>query len=159
MNEIKFSITNLKAEGADYKGVLPKEFMLLPEHDLIQLTSDIEYSFHVSEIIGGILITGTIELDYESNCGRCLEDYDEFVDQRFDIFIETPETNEIDITDKMREEIALILPSHSICSEDCQGLCVACGKNLNKEECECNIEVEEESPWANLDKLDLDGDK
>ncbi len=159
MNEIKFSITNLKSAGADFKGVLPKEFMLLPEHDLVQLTSDIEYNFHVSEVIGGILIIGQIELDYESNCGRCLEDYEVFVDKRIDIFLESPESNEINITNEVREEIALALPDNSICSEDCQGLCSTCGKNLNKEKCDCNSDIEEESPWASLDNLDLGDDK
>ncbi|UDQ97441.1 DUF177 domain-containing protein [Lentisphaerota bacterium WC36G] len=155
-NELKISIANLDSRGADYSGILTKDFLILPEHDTVQLISDIEYNLHLTKVIGGVLISGEVSFEYASNCGKCLEDYEQNIDKRIDIFLDEPELNEIDLTEQIREEIALALPDNSICSEDCQGLCVACGKNLNHEQCECEDDFEEESPWSALDNLDLD---
>lgn len=157
-NELKISIANLDARGADYSGVLSRDFLLLPEHDLIELISDIEYDLHLTKVIGGVLISGNVELEYKSNCGRCLEDFTADIEKRIDIFLDEPENNEIDITENIREEIALALPDNSICSEDCKGLCVTCGQNLNEKQCSCDEDFEEESPWSALDNLDFGDD-
>ena len=158
-NEIKISIANLDARGADYSGVLNRDFLVLPEHDLIELISDIDYNLHLSKVIGGILISGGVTFQYKSNCGRCLEDFTAIIDKRIDIFLDEPERNEIDISEEIHEEIALALPDNSICSEDCKGLCVVCGQNLNEKQCSCEGNFEEESPWSVLDNLDLGDDE
>ena len=44
----------------------------------------------------------------------------------------------IDLDELLREEIILSIPSKHLCSENCKGLCVTCGKNLNEGECSCN---------------------
>ena len=37
----------------------------------------------------------------------------------------------------MREQFYLSLPMKPLCREDCQGLCPACGTNLNRGLCTC----------------------
>ncbi len=40
----------------------------------------------------------------------------------------------------MREQFYLALPMKPLCREDCQGLCVVCGANLNRATCDCKLE-------------------
>ncbi len=47
--------------------------------------------------------------------------------------------NTIDLEIGIRESIILAIPNAPVCKEDCQGLCPVCGKNLNKEKCNCKI--------------------
>ncbi|MEK7794371.1 MAG: DUF177 domain-containing protein [Candidatus Hydrogenedentota bacterium] len=45
---------------------------------------------------------------------------------------------ELDLTGAVREEVSLSIPAKFLCREDCKGLCVACGANLNEGPCACN---------------------
>lgn len=69
-------------------------------------------------------------------CARCLEPYPLDVRPFFDV--ETPITEEyLDVDDDIRQNLLLALPSKPLCKADCKGLCVSCGKNLNKGACGC----------------------
>ena len=46
--------------------------------------------------------------------------------------------DEIDITEALRENIILNLPSKPLCAPDCRGLCPHCGTDLNQDPCQCN---------------------
>jgi len=43
----------------------------------------------------------------------------------------------IDLTDAVREEVALTAPAWMLCREDCAGLCPKCGADLNEGPCQC----------------------
>lgn len=45
--------------------------------------------------------------------------------------------NAIDLTDAVREEVALTAPAWMLCREDCAGLCPRCGADLNEGPCAC----------------------
>lgn len=44
----------------------------------------------------------------------------------------------LDIKPIIREQVVLAVPPYSYCRPDCQGLCVACGQNLNSVRCGCS---------------------
>ncbi|MGB9720687.1 MAG: DUF177 domain-containing protein [bacterium] len=46
----------------------------------------------------------------------------------------------IDISVGIREAIILAMPPAPLCKKDCKGLCPVCGKNLNREKCNCKIQ-------------------
>jgi uncharacterized protein len=46
----------------------------------------------------------------------------------------------IDLGAVVREQFFLALPMKPLCQETCQGLCPVCGKNRNREACECRQE-------------------
>lgn len=54
------------------------------------------------------------------------------------IYLEEPVLNLIPL---VKEIILLLIPMKPLCDENCKGLCPVCGKNRNKEICECKIEV------------------
>ncbi|HYO51348.1 DUF177 domain-containing protein [Archangium sp.] len=38
----------------------------------------------------------------------------------------------------VREQVLLALPMSAVCREDCSGLCMKCGQNLNEKQCGCD---------------------
>jgi uncharacterized protein len=44
----------------------------------------------------------------------------------------------IDLEPIVREQVLLSLPMSAVCREDCRGLCVKCGQNLNEKQCGCD---------------------
>ncbi len=44
----------------------------------------------------------------------------------------------IDLEPIVREQVLLALPMNTVCREECQGLCVKCGQNLNEKQCGCD---------------------
>lgn len=107
-------------------------------------------------------LKGTLSTELKTTCSRCLEDivfsfsntFEEKLISSTDLFklgeINQKQLEEeyrvfnkddtIDITEIVVEHIFNALPLKFLCSDHCQGLCSRCGKNLNKENCNCTIE-------------------
>ena len=58
-------------------------------------------------------------------------------------------TNEIDIAEDIKEYIVLAVPMKLLCKDDCAGLCVTCGTNLNHGTCTCPRD-ESDPRWEKL---------
>jgi uncharacterized protein len=43
----------------------------------------------------------------------------------------------------MREQFYLALPMKPLCVDACKGLCPVCGRNLNRETCDCKSDWED----------------
>jgi len=130
--------------------------------------SDFEYSTY-KPLKNGVNVKGkafckadvvyiqlNISFDFFGICDRCADEFEreysfdinkivvqklENEDDDFDDFI-VVENNVLDLDDYVYQEIQLFLPQKMLCSEDCKGLCAKCGKNLNKEKCSCEKEVD-----------------
>jgi uncharacterized protein len=61
----------------------------------------------------------------------------------------------IDLADDVRQTMVLAVPLKLLCSADCQGLCVRCGADLNKESCTCPPEGMD-ARWDTLRGLSAD---
>ena len=48
------------------------------------------------------------------------------------------EHSELDLDELVIGDILLSLPTKILCREDCKGLCLTCGKNLNEGDCGCD---------------------
>lgn len=57
--------------------------------------------------------------------------------------------DEIDLEDILAEEILLGQPITHLCKEDCAGLCIHCGVNLNEKQCDCS-KTSQTSPFVVL---------
>ena len=108
-------------------------------------------------------LAGTLSASVRVFCGRCLAAIDIPVDEGFDLMYLPPLTSTregderelamedldvgfyqndvIDLDDLVREQIELALPMTRLCSDDCRGLCPACGENLNQAQCSCKTEL------------------
>ena len=116
----------------------------------------------------GYHISGIINIPFEQTCDRCLDRFNNlknvefefwFTDENellqddsYDVFYFSRNDDEIDLRILFRELIFLEEQMKSICSKDCKGLCSNCGTNLNKANCKCSIEIED-NPWEVLKNL------
>lgn len=94
-----------------------------------------------------ILVSGRIYGKMEHSCSRCLKP---FVAQYKDDFVETISIADeiIDIMEMVKQTLLLDNRIQNICKEECKGLCVVCGENLNERDCGCK--AEKPSPFAIL---------
>jgi uncharacterized protein len=58
----------------------------------------------------------------------------------------------IELDDLVKEEIVLAMPGHTLCREDCKGLCPNCGTDLNAGSCDCGAR-QIDSRWEKLKDL------
>jgi uncharacterized protein len=56
------------------------------------------------------------------------------------------------LEDVLREQVLLALPLKVTCREDCKGLCVHCGQNLNEGQCSCSNAIEDPR-WTALREI------
>ena len=114
------------------------------------------YSFDTPVKLVGRFVNkaGIVYLDYSADfevlqtCDRCLKEFSRDYDLSFDHIVvpsvsnsdnddyivadgESIEMNDVALTDMLLE-----LPTKVLCKEDCKGLCMICGCDLN--ECECD---------------------
>ena len=97
----------------------------------------------------------TVSFDFFGICDRCADEFERAYS--FDIsktvvsHLENEEDDEdyivaenniVDVDDLVYQEIQLFLPHKMLCSDDCKGLCMKCGANLNREKCSCKKDVD-----------------
>ena len=61
----------------------------------------------------------------------------------------------IDLTEPIREDVLMAIPSKPLCRDACKGLCPQCGQDLNVKECGCKKDRQNIS-FNDLDKLKFD---
>lgn len=108
-----------------------------------------------------------IEIKIELECSKCLEkfEYKIKIAEASEVFFpwsDNPEdwlwdydNSGVDLYEFLREKMILSLPAVLICQENCKGICAHCGKNLNKEKCDCDkkISTKKASPFDGLEEI------
>ncbi len=126
------------------------------EPDRFSVISPVHYRFQCERSGRGILVRGIVRVGLSCYCDRCLSPFElELPEVDICIFREGLEDREIDLTEDIREDIVLSLPARLLCDEDCQGLCPQCGVNLNSSRCDCIQDKPVNSPWDQLNGLNL----
>jgi uncharacterized protein len=134
------------------------------EPEAFKIAAPIALKFDIFKDKAQFRLVGDVQTTLELHCDRCLEPFLLPVDSSFDLRYQphTSNTGEgereieeddlttafyenetIDLTQLMREQFYLSLPMKPLCAEDCRGLCVTCGANLNRETCDCKREWED----------------
>ncbi len=105
--------------------------------------SPIELDLRLESVVEGVLVTGTARVAVSGECVRCLTEIsDEMEIEIQELFVYPDseasedeasrlESDLIDLEPLLRDEVVLELPFQPLCREDCGGLCVDCGANLN----------------------------
>ena len=113
----KIDLRNLPEEGKDLAGTLPAKFFALSETDDVKAVSPLTYELNVVRDGKDLIVTGRLDAGFELMCGRCLQKFGQHVeieDYQTEIPIEDPSAT-IDLTDDVREDILLALPSYPRC--------------------------------------------
>jgi uncharacterized protein len=125
----------------------------------------------LNNTLGEIRVQGSVRVEIEVACDRCLEPVRHEVDREFDLYYRpTPEVEDVpheiaisqgeteigyyeglglDLADVLREFVLLSLPMRLVCREDCAGICPTCGKNRNTGSCEC-VNEQVNDRWSAL---------
>ena len=86
-----------------------------------------------------ILVTTFIKADRQAACARCLKDVRDSFDGKLQSSYSVRECGDtLDIDEDVREYILLNFPMRILCSDDCKGICVDCGVDLNIDRCKCS---------------------
>ncbi len=125
------------------------------------------------EVIKDLRLRGRLATRLELQCARCLDSVQQDVAREFELLYRPVGADagrdELSVTDAeaeigyyqgdgilledaLREQVLLALPLKVTCREDCKGLCPHCGKNLNQEQCSCNVPMEDPR-WAALKEI------
>lgn len=109
----------------------------------------------------GIVIDGTIDTPWHGTCRRCLADTSGVaqseVHELYQRVLTDPDAFELegdllDLEPLVREMVLLDAPATPLCREDCAGLCLTCGANLNDGACGC-APPPADPRWGALDGL------
>ena len=125
------------------------------------------------EIVPDIRLRAKYQGKVEITCARCLDPVEHALKGDFDLIfrplgvdqgasehsITTDETeigyyekSGLALEDVLREQVLLSLPARTLCRQDCKGLCLRCGRNLNSEACTCDTAVVDPR-WSALSDL------
>tara|TARA_Y100001968_G_scaffold42314_1_gene32355 strand:- start:813 stop:1271 length:459 start_codon:yes stop_codon:yes gene_type:complete len=96
----------------------------------------------------GILVSGEIDAKCMTECIRCLVHYENVTQMNVSELytVSNHEQSEFQVDDKcildlgplFRELLLVEEPIRVLCQQDCKGLCVDCGVNLNSQSCKCD---------------------
>ena len=97
------------------------------------------------------IVTANLEcrVEFIAPCDRCGKEtvknhvvkinrvlVSKLADRTDDEIIEIPNM-QLDAEELCRDEIVLSIPMKHLCREDCKGVCMSCGKDLNEGKCDC----------------------
>ncbi len=144
---MKIDLKNLRNSGKSESSFC---FEYSPEFDLIEIPS--------ATLALPVMVTGTVTLtdkhscyidgevcfSIKGECTRCLTQTTNSYLVKFQVSAEQ-NNNEgysvvndtVDLSKIVDDEIILGTPVEFLCDEDCKGICVGCGVNLNQESCKC----------------------
>ena len=145
--------------------------------DVLELPADADpplapagdITYHLSAVMAGadLIVTGSASVVLATVCARCLDDIRvPIAVKNICLHFEKVRDLEVDLTDDVREELLLAIPSCFYCTQDCKGICPMCGTNLNHASCTCDRDRAEPepdpaapSPWDQLDALSFAPEK
>ncbi len=126
-------------------------FDLSPALDIIS-KEDAHVTGDVVNKDNHIIINIHVTMPMVVTCDRCLEKASYKYDFVYENEIKKEEIDTFSLKTLVDEELYLNTPLQVICSEDCKGLCMKCGANLNEGDCGCEIEPKA-SPFDVLDSM------
>ena len=153
---MKILVARLLANESILEGDEPASILAWEAERFVRVRDDISYRFLVEHVSEELVVRGEMVLSTDIQCSRCSEFFSTSI--RVSDFLRAypllEGTDEVDITEDMREELVLHLPAFPVCANTCVGICTQCGVNLNHGTCDC-VEEEKPNPWSALDGLNL----
>jgi uncharacterized protein len=130
---------------------------MVEENPEVIESSSVQFVGEARYVTGMVEVSGTCSLHAKFSCARCLNQFEKNLEIPFkELFAKTNATQEenkeaneeihwiddesFDLIPYCKEVIILALPFLPICKEECKGLCVVCGRNLNEHDCGCKVE-------------------
>lgn len=150
------SIPKIPEQGMSFEGAEPPEVLTMEQEKEFRAAGPLHYDLYAQVVDGMLIVRGQLSAQMEARCARCTQKFSTTVSDSGFLrdYSDVLETEEVDVTEDLREAILLNLPHFPLCDEECKGLCAHCGKDLNEGPCGCS-EGEKPGPWEGLDSLNL----
>jgi uncharacterized protein len=112
----------------------------------------VQVSGEVRNSAGVLVLTAEADTNLHCVCDRCLKEFSRPQHTQLDLILASElsgeeegdiillESDTVDVSDLVTSAIILEMETKNLCSEDCQGLCPKCGKDLNEGPCDCRPE-------------------
>ncbi len=160
---IRINTADIGPDGLNVSGTEDAAFLELDEAGGFpcEVIGEVRYDLNASLARQDLLVTGSALVTIKTQCALCLKDITVEAGSREICILRKKVHDEIvDITDDIREDILLAIPTRFKCSEECKGLCPGCGADLNEEPCRCKKQKKKQPPkedhtWDALDGLKL----
>ena len=153
---VEVNIHQIPVDGLDFEAVIQADSLEIEDLKRAKKVTPVVCDLHASLVEKELIVRGEASMVVTCNCDRCHVETEVLVDTA-DICIVVENTPDIvDLTKDIREDILLAFPQLFLCDPDCKGLCFSCGENLNVNQCQCEQESKEPSPWDTLDNLNFD---
>lgn len=135
---MKVHIRQIRTEGIELEEMLSPEWVGLTHKDNIRLIGPIAFKAQITRVGDEMFVDITAKSRYEFFCYRCVSDIKNDWTANFILTFDIDKQIEfIDISEDVRQEIILNLPARILCMDNCKGLCMDCGVDLNTETCAC----------------------
>ena len=150
------NISKIPEEGLHLNGEEPADVLGLDDDPVFSASGPICSTLYAQVVDETLLVRGTVSAEIHAECARCTQIFSTTVSDSGFLrdYSDILEVEEVDLTEGLREAILLNLPHFPLCDEGCKGLCIQCGKDLNKEPCGCP-DGNEKGAWEALDNLNL----
>ena len=138
-------VTRLDPDGETLEGEVDAVDL---DEEFVKPFGGIRYRLSLQVFGTELLVRGRLEQDFTLVCSRCGKDFDDtVVADDFVTSVEIGEkTQDVDLTDELRECIILKLPTYPVCDEACPGI-------------EQKTEMPKDDRWGALDQLKVEGEK
>ncbi len=156
---LKFNLRQLDEHEVHLEGELSvAELDLGVQDELIRLESPLQYDLTIQDMDDSLLVTGSLRLALNCECGRCLKPfvYDlDLDDWALHLPMEGDDkvsvvNDSVDLTPYVREDMLLEFPQHPLCKPGCPGL----KKKNPARKAEDDVSSKPDA-WAELDKLKI----
>ena len=140
-------LKSLRRSGKDSQSFF---YEYSPEKDLIDIPNtklDLPVKISGEVTLTGMqsaFISGEIAFTLTGECTRCLSSVTREYVAEFDEQVEenNPDgysvvNDTVDLGKIVEDAILINLPVSFLCKEDCKGICLNCGVNLNEDSCKC----------------------
>jgi uncharacterized protein len=137
---MKISIDRIKKEKEVSLEYEDEQFQNKPLRESTQGPLKIKF---VLSLVGNanIRIKGEIEGNFELICDRCADSFLQYkkieLDEIFELSKKELSDRMVDLDSKVKDVVITSFSIKILCNENCKGICLGCGVNLNKEKCKC----------------------
>lgn len=135
---MKIYVKELARNGGVVEGEISAALLGVRDDDHLTFTKGLKVQGQADRCEDTLIVRGIFEGAFTADCARCLERANDTWRHPFVLdFPITRQTEEIDGTEVMCDEVLLNLPLKVLCQDTCRGLCPGCGVNLNETPCTC----------------------
>ena len=172
-------LKTISTEELEINETLDKDWWQASVEDapVLSLATPLRVRVKASKVGDKYLLAGHVSGAVSLKCDRCLEAFRSDLEIPFSVFLVSPKSGQseaeaelldedlevdfihgetLDLDATIKEQIFLSLPMKSICKEECLGLCLLCGANLNEGPCHCS-QRKTSLVFSKLESLKIEG--